>query len=64
MVGSECGWGGGGGGERQARSEENHLFIVGHVRRDSFEQLRSLAASSTYGLGEATLCCIAGYPIV
>ena len=51
-------------GEREREEEESHLVIIGHVRRASFEQLWSLAASSTCGLGEATLCCIAGYPIV
>ena len=50
--------------EEREEEEESYLVIIGHVRRASFEQLWSLAASSTCGLGEATLCCIAGYPIV
>ena len=46
------------------RQEESRLVIVGHFGGASFEQLWSHAAGSTCGLGEATLCCTAGYPIV
>ena len=46
--------------EEREEEEESYLVIIGHVRRASFEQLRSLAASSTCGLDEATFCCIAG----